>query len=76
MKTRYDIIFFDSPPILGVMAVVGRFTALLGLLMHALPGLQPITSDPGDPTVDRMHPAVTAPGDPGVRDYMLRYMGE
>ncbi len=71
-----SVVKTSTPAILWVMAEVVLFTALLGLLMHALPGLQPITSDPGDPTVDRMHPAVTAPGDPGVRDYMLRYMGE
>ena len=58
------------------MAEVVFFTALLGLLMHALPGLTPVTTDPGDLTVDAMHPAVAAPGDPGVRDYMLRYMGD
>ena len=71
-----SVVKTSTPAILWVMAEVVLFTALLGLLMHALPGLQPITSDPNDPTVDHMHPAVTAPGDPGVRDYMLRYMGE
>ncbi len=71
-----SVVKTSTPAILWVMAEVVLFTALLGLLMHALPGLQPITSDPNDPTVDAMHPAVTAPGDPGVRDYMLRYMGE
>src|SRR5213076_1258909 len=40
------------------------FTALLGLAMHALGGLQ---IDNGE---------VNAPGAHGVRDYMLRYMGE
>jgi hypothetical protein len=43
---------------------VSIFTALLGLGMHALGGLQ---IDHGD---------VNAPGHPGVRDYMLRYMAE
>ncbi len=71
-----SVVKTSTPAILWVMAEVVLFTALLGLLMHALPGLTPITADPNDPTVDAMHPAVTAPGDPGVRDYMLRYMGE
>src|SRR5881398_3692462 len=40
------------------------FTALLGLAMHALNGLQIVNGD------------VNAPGAEGVRDYMLRYMGQ
>ena len=46
------------------MVEVCVFTALLGLAMHALGGLQIVNGD------------VNAPGAPGVRDYMLRYMGE
>jgi amino acid transporter len=47
-----------------VMIEVCIFTALLGLGMHALSGLQ-INGD-----------NVDAPGNPGVRDYMLKYMGQ
>jgi amino acid transporter/nucleotide-binding universal stress UspA family protein len=50
--------------ILWVMVEVCVFTALLGLAMHALGGLQISNGD------------VNAPGAQGVRDYMLRYMGE
>src|SRR5213076_920016 len=50
--------------ILIVMVEVCLFTALLGLAMHALGGLQIANAD------------VNAPGAEGVRDYMLRYMGE
>ena len=50
--------------ILWVMVEVCVFTALLGLAMHALGGLQIANGD------------VNAPGAQGVRDYMLRYMGE
>lgn len=39
-------------------------TALLGLAMAALPHMVPSHGD------------VNAPGNPGVRDYMLRYMGQ
>lgn len=54
----------STPAILVVMVEVCLFTALLGLAMHALPGLQVKAGD------------VDAPGHAGVRDYMLRYMGE
>jgi amino acid transporter/nucleotide-binding universal stress UspA family protein len=50
--------------ILWVMIEVCIFTALLGLAMHALGGLQIANGD------------VNAPHAQGVRDYMLRYMGE
>src|SRR6266478_6079887 len=50
--------------ILWVMVEVCIFTALLGLAMHALGGLQVVNGD------------VNAPHAEGVRDYMLRYMGE
>ena len=66
----------STPAILWVMAEVVLFTALLGLLMHALPGLERVYSDPSDATIDAMHPGVNAHGVAGVRDYMLRYMGE
>ena len=46
------------------MIEVCIFTALLGLAMHALGGLQIVNGD------------VNAPGAEGVRDYMLRYMGQ
>jgi amino acid transporter/nucleotide-binding universal stress UspA family protein len=54
----------STPAILIVMIEVCLFTALLGLAMHALSGLQIVNGD------------VNAPGAAGVRDYMLRYMGE
>src|SRR5206468_10328678 len=47
-----------------VMIEVCVFTALLGLAAHALHGLQIVNGD------------VNAPGAEGVRDYMLRYMGQ
>jgi amino acid transporter/nucleotide-binding universal stress UspA family protein len=54
----------STPAILVVMIEVCVFTALLGLAMHALSGLQIVSGD------------VNAPGAEGVRDYMLRYMGQ
>lgn len=54
----------STPAILFVMVEVCAFTALLGLAMHALNGLQIMNGD------------VNAPGAEGVRDYMLRYMGQ
>src|SRR5262245_6803755 len=54
----------STPAILIVMIEVCIFTALLGLAMHALGGLQIVNGD------------VNAPGAEGVRDYMLRYMGQ
>jgi amino acid transporter len=54
----------STPALLWVMAEVCLFTALLGLAMNALNGLQIHNGD------------VDAPGSPGVRDYMLRYMAE
>src|SRR5438067_1889625 len=54
----------STPAILIVMIEVCLFTALLGLAMHALGGLQVVNGD------------VNAPNAQGVRDYMLRYMGE
>ena len=54
----------STPALLWVMVEVCLFTALLGLAMHALGGLVINKDD------------VDAPGSPGVRDYMLRYMGQ
>src|SRR5207247_4252511 len=54
----------STPALLIVMIEVCVFTALLGLAMHALGGLQTANGE------------VNAPGAHGVRDYMLRYMGE
>ena len=54
----------SSKALLIVMAEVCLFTALLGLAMNALQGLQ-IQGD-----------EVNAPGAHGVRDYMLRYMAQ
>jgi amino acid transporter/nucleotide-binding universal stress UspA family protein len=59
----------STPAILWVMLEVCLFTALLGLAMNALGGLTPVLTDPGQMN------EVNAPGNPGVRDYMLRYMG-
>src|SRR6184192_4067096 len=61
---RPSVVRSSTPAILMVMIEVCAFTALFGLAAHALSGLQ-ITG--GD---------VNAPGAEGVRDYMLRYMGQ
>lgn len=53
-----------KPALLLVMIEVCLFTALFGLAMHALPGLQ------------MNHGDVDAPGHEGVRDYMLNYMAQ
>jgi amino acid transporter len=54
----------STPAILMVMIEVCFFTTLFGLAMNALPGLQIANGE------------VNAPGEPNVRDAMLRYMGE
>jgi amino acid transporter/nucleotide-binding universal stress UspA family protein len=54
----------STPAILVVMIEVCVFTALFGLAAHALNGLQVVNGD------------VNAPGAQGVRDYLLRYMGQ
>jgi amino acid transporter/nucleotide-binding universal stress UspA family protein len=59
-----SVVKTSTPAILVVMIEVCIFTALLGLAMHALGGLQIVNGD------------VNASGAQGVRDYMLRYMGE
>ena len=61
---RPSVVKTSTPAILVVMIEVCVFTALLGLAMHALNGLQIVNGD------------VNAPGAEGVRDYMLRYMGQ
>jgi amino acid transporter len=53
-----------KPAILWVTIEVCLFTTLFALAMQALPGLEIVNGD------------VNAPGHPGVRDEMLRYMGE
>lgn len=58
----------STPAIIIVMIEVCLFTALLGLAMHALPGLEQVKGIQGT--------EVNAPDHPGVRDYMLRYMAE
>jgi len=58
------VIKTSTPAILIVMIEVCFFTALFGLAAHALNGLQVVNGD------------VNAPGAEGVRDYMLRYMGQ
>ncbi len=59
-----SVVKTSTPAILWVMVEVCIFTALLGLAMHALGGLQIVNGD------------VNAPHAEGVRDYMLRYMGQ
>jgi amino acid transporter len=54
----------STPAILWVMLEVCLFTAVLSLAVHGLDGL---VINNGN---------VDAPGHPGVRDYMLRYLGE
>ena len=58
----------STPALLWVMLEVCIFTALLGLAMHALQGLDVVKAVGGDD--------VNAPGAEGVRDYMLNYMGQ
>ena len=59
-----SVVKTSTPAILWVMIEVCLFTALFGLAAHALHGLQVVNGD------------VNAPGAEGVRDYMLRYMGQ
>jgi amino acid transporter/nucleotide-binding universal stress UspA family protein len=59
-----SVVKTSTPAILWVMIEVCVFTALLGLAMHALGGLQVVNGD------------VNATGAQGVRDYMLRYIGQ
>jgi amino acid transporter/nucleotide-binding universal stress UspA family protein len=59
-----SVVKTSTPAIVIVMIEVCIFTALFGLAAHALSGLQVVNGD------------VNAPGAEGVRDYMLRYMGQ
>jgi amino acid transporter len=59
----------STPAILWVMLEVCIFTALLSLAVHAIPNMTINAADPNNPNVN-------APGATGVRDYMLRYMGQ
>lgn len=63
-ETQPSVRRISTRAILWVMVEVCLFTALLGLAMHALGGLQASGGD------------VNAPGAEGVRDYMLRYMAQ
>src|SRR2546423_9804452 len=63
-NTHPSVTKTSTPALLIVMIEVCVFTALLRLAMHALSGLQIVNGD------------VNAPGAEGVRDYMLRYMGQ
>ena len=58
-----------TPAILWVALEVCFFTALLGLAMHALPGLHTVPGDASGLDVD-------GPDAHGVRDYMLKYIGQ
>jgi amino acid transporter/nucleotide-binding universal stress UspA family protein len=59
----------STPAILWVMLEVCIFTALLSLAIHAIPNMTIDATDPNNPDVN-------APDAKGVRDYMLRYMGQ
>jgi amino acid transporter/nucleotide-binding universal stress UspA family protein len=59
-----DVSRTSNKAIIAVMLEVCVFTVLLSLAAHALAGLQVNQND------------VDAPGHPGVRDYMLRYMAQ
>ena len=63
-EAKPSVVKTSTPALVWVLVEVVVFTALLGLAMHALGGL---VMNNGD---------VDAPGHPGVRDYMLRYMAE
>jgi len=60
----------STPAILWVLLEVCLFTALLSLAANALGGLASVPTEPGQMN------EVNAPGHSGVRDYMLKYMGE
>ena len=59
----------STPAILWVALEVCFFTALLGLAMNALPHLHTVPGDSSGMDVD-------GPDAHGVRDYMLKYMGQ
>ncbi len=58
-----------KPALLWIALEVCFLTAFLGLGMHALGGLHTVSGDSSGLDVD-------GPGAHGVRDYMLRYMGQ
>jgi amino acid transporter/nucleotide-binding universal stress UspA family protein len=58
----------STKALLVVMIEVCGFTLLLGLAMHALAGLTIVPSPDGND--------VDAPGEHGVRDYMLKYLAQ
>ncbi len=58
-----------KPALLWIALEVCFLTAFLGLGMHALPGLHTVPGDSSGLDVD-------GPGAHGVRDYMLKYMGQ
>lgn len=64
----------STKAILWVMVEVCVFTALLGLAMHGLDGLT-VSHSGAEAGKHGGGAQVDAPGNPGVRDYMLRYMG-
>lgn len=64
-----SVIKTARPALLWIAAEVCFFTALLGLGMHALGGLHPVPGDSSGLDVD-------ATDAHGVRDYMLKYMGQ
>ncbi len=66
----------STPAILWVMVEVCIFTALLGLGMHALPNLVIDNTVPTNPDVNALGTSAVLPAATGVRDYMLRYMGQ
>lgn len=63
-RSAPTVVQTSTPAIVAVMLEVSIFTALFSLAINALPGLV---------VHDSM---VAAPGNPNVRDSMLRYMGE
>src|SRR5580693_5467637 len=65
----------STPAILWVMLEVCVFTALLSLGAHALSGLTINLTDIHHPDVDAVASG-SLPAASGVRDYILRYMGQ
>ena len=59
-----SVVRTSTPAIITVMLEVSIFTTLFALAANALPGLVIVNGE------------VNASDNPGVRDYMLRYMGE
>jgi amino acid transporter len=66
----------STPAILLVMLEVCVFTALLSLAMHSLPNLVIDATDPTHPDVNAVMVPGSLPPASGVRDYILRYMGD